>query len=31
MACGSGRAVADLIGGRQAEIDLRGLGLERFG
>ncbi len=31
MACGSGRAVADLISCRQPEIDLSGLGLERFG
>lgn len=31
MACGSGRAIADLISGRTPEIDLEGLGLERFG
>lgn len=28
MACGSGRVIADLIGGREPEIDLNGLGLE---
>jgi D-amino-acid dehydrogenase len=31
MACGSGRIIADLIAGRAPEIDLEGLGLERFG
>ena len=30
MACGSGRIIADLISGRRPEIDLDGLGLERF-
>ncbi|MEN9397252.1 MAG: hypothetical protein RLZ81_1782 [Pseudomonadota bacterium] len=30
LACGSARALADLMGGRQAEIDLSGLGLERL-
>ena len=30
LACGSARALADLMGGRQAEIDLSGLGLERI-
>lgn len=30
MACGSGRAVADLVSGRQPDIDLTGLGLDRF-
>lgn len=30
MACGSGKAVADLISGREPEIDMNGLGLERF-
>ncbi len=30
MACGSGRIVADLIGGRKPEISLDGLGPERF-
>ncbi|MGE4061743.1 MAG: D-amino acid dehydrogenase [Rhodospirillaceae bacterium] len=31
MACGSGRVIADLIAGRTPEIDMVGLGLERFG
>jgi D-amino-acid dehydrogenase len=30
MACGSGRAIADLISGRTPEIDMSGLGLSRF-
>lgn len=30
MACGSGKALADLISGREPEIDMDGLGLERF-
>jgi len=30
MACGSGRVIADLIAGRRPEIDLTGLGLDRF-
>ena len=30
MACGSGKAIADLISGRTPEIDLAGLGLDRF-
>lgn len=30
MAAGSGRVVADLIGGQAPEIDLRGLGLDRL-
>jgi D-amino-acid dehydrogenase len=30
MACGAGRAVADLVAGRTPEIDLDGLGLDRF-
>ena len=30
MACGSGRVLADLIGGKKPEINLNGLGLERF-
>ena len=30
MACGSGRAVADLVVGRTPEISLDGLGLDRF-
>lgn len=30
MACGSGRMLADLVSGRQPEIDTAGLGLDRF-
>lgn len=30
MACGSGRALADLVSGRQPDIDMAGLGLDRF-
>jgi len=30
MACGSAQVIADLIAGRTPEIDLEGLGLERF-
>jgi D-amino-acid dehydrogenase len=30
MACGSARVMADLISGRKPEIDLTGLGLDRF-
>jgi D-amino-acid dehydrogenase len=30
MACGSGRVMADLIAGRKPEVDVRGLGLERY-
>lgn len=30
MACGSGRVLADLISGKQPEIDLNGLNLSRF-
>ena len=30
MSCGSGKAVADLISGREPEIDMSGLGLDRF-
>lgn len=30
MACGSGQALADLISGRTPDIDLNGLGLDRF-
>ncbi|MEO5337596.1 MAG: D-amino acid dehydrogenase [Magnetospirillum sp. WYHS-4] len=30
MACGSGRAMADLLAGREPEIDLAGLGMDRF-
>ena len=31
MSCGSGRILADVVSGRAPEIDLSGLGLERFG
>jgi glycine/D-amino acid oxidase-like deaminating enzyme len=31
MACGSARIVADLIEDHTPEIDLHGLGMERFG
>lgn len=31
MACGSGRVVADLVGGRRPAIDTAGLTLERYG
>jgi D-amino-acid dehydrogenase len=31
MACGSARVIADLVSGRAPEIDMDGLGLERFG
>ena len=30
MSCGSGKAVADLISGREPEIDMNGLGIDRF-
>ncbi|MDA8232322.1 MAG: D-amino acid dehydrogenase [Magnetospirillum sp.] len=30
MACGSGRVIADLLSGRKPEIDIIGLGLDRF-
>jgi D-amino-acid dehydrogenase len=30
MAAGTGRVMADLIAGRQPEIDMEGLGLERY-
>ena len=30
MACGSGRVIADLVTGRQPEIDTRGLALARY-
>lgn len=30
MACGSGRVIADLVSGREPDIPLEGLGLERF-
>lgn len=31
MACGAGKAVADIVCGRPTDIDMDGLGLERFG
>jgi D-amino-acid dehydrogenase len=31
MACGSGRVIADLISGTSPEIDMSGLGVERYG
>jgi D-amino-acid dehydrogenase len=31
MACGSARVVADIVAGRQPQIDLEGLTIERFG
>lgn len=31
LSCGSARAVADLIGGRKPQVDLQGMGVERFG
>lgn len=31
MACGAGKAVADLVCGKPADIDMSGLGLDRFG
>lgn len=31
MACGSGRVIADLISGQKPEIDMSGLGVERYG
>nr|WP_298682548.1 D-amino acid dehydrogenase [uncultured Dongia sp.] len=30
MACGSGRVMADMISGRKPEIDISGLGIERY-
>jgi len=30
MACGSGRAAADLVAGKTPEVDLAGFGPERF-
>lgn len=30
MSCGSGKAVADLISGRKPDIDMNGLGIDRF-
>mgnify|MGYP000857512757 CR=1 FL=1 len=31
MACGTGRVIADLVSGRQPEIDIGGLGMARYG
>jgi len=31
MACGAGRVIADLVGGAKPDIDVGGLGIERFG
>ena len=31
MACGAGKAVADIVCGRPTDIDMNGLGIERFG
>jgi len=30
MSCGSGKALADIISGREPDIDMEGLGMERF-
>jgi glycine/D-amino acid oxidase-like deaminating enzyme len=30
MACGSGRLIADIVGGTPPEIPTNGLGIERF-
>jgi D-amino-acid dehydrogenase len=30
MACGTGRVIADLVSGRRPEIDVSGLGMERY-
>ena len=30
MACGSGKTLADLMGGRKPEVDASGLGIERY-
>jgi D-amino-acid dehydrogenase len=30
LSCGSARVLADLVGGREAEVDLEGLGIERL-
>jgi D-amino-acid dehydrogenase len=30
MSCGSGRVLADLVSDRSPEIDMAGLGIERF-
>jgi D-amino-acid dehydrogenase len=31
MACGSGRVLADMVSGRQPEIGLEGLFMDRYG
>lgn len=31
MACGTGRVIADLVGGRDPEIDVTGLSMQRYG
>jgi D-amino-acid dehydrogenase len=31
MACGAGKAVADVVCGKPTDIDMDGLGLDRFG
>lgn len=31
MACGSGRLLADIVGGRRTDIDATGLGIDRYG
>jgi D-amino-acid dehydrogenase len=31
MACGSGRVMADILSGREPEVDIRGLTIERYG
>ncbi len=30
LGCGSGQVIADIIGGQTPEIDVEGLGMERF-
>jgi D-amino-acid dehydrogenase len=30
MACGTGRVIADLVSGRTPEIDVSGLGMDRY-
>jgi D-amino-acid dehydrogenase len=30
LACGSGRAIADIISGRPPDVDMRGLTIDRF-
>ena len=31
MACGTGRVIADLVSGRDPEIDVTGLSMQRYG